>query len=487
MATLVVGPTRTRVRGHKALLSYYSSFFNAEFYRSSKEAEQKEIELPEESEEDLAAFVHWCFTGDVFASHDDLPNAGLPSSLIEVRFVVSWGPTLGAKVLQQSSTCPMLGQLCDRRHCPVLLRQYHQRLTTEKVSEDKQPTSMGVLALADHKSSKRKLIEYLLNEHKGTGRAMLQGQPPRKSSNLEDIHRDNLPNQRVGQIVSFSRTNVSKFLVRSRASTRLGSHQVDLLQILLSKPTSTSYFEQENSTRVFTNEYNLRSQIVPSLWGHSDSITTSKKPFQILATFEIELPDDEPEDMRAFVNWVYTGNILSCHRHVGDPRAHELNHIFASNEIPERIWVLGDKLLATGFTNDAMRLLMRRYEKLSSILRQLLTLRKSIRDPISVEGTLNAELSSKANIENWLVVLAKGGDLVTECIIDGFNNFDGDDERPYNGNNQDKYLVEVETFPVKEWLENQKKRQSSTLAMPICFLEVEAYTATDHRGPTMDS
>lgn len=102
MVTLIAGPSKTRLKAHIVLLSYSSSFFNAAFYSSFKEAEQNEIELPEEDEKDLAAFVHWTFTGDVLTSHEDMRKIKYPDVIIPVRLWILGDRLLAPKFCNDS-------------------------------------------------------------------------------------------------------------------------------------------------------------------------------------------------------------------------------------------------------------------------------------------------------------------------------------------------------------------------------------------------
>jgi hypothetical protein len=57
MITLLVGPQKTRITCHKALLGYFSSFFGATLYEGFVESSKNEVELPEDDEQQARDFV----------------------------------------------------------------------------------------------------------------------------------------------------------------------------------------------------------------------------------------------------------------------------------------------------------------------------------------------------------------------------------------------------------------------------------------------
>jgi hypothetical protein len=83
---------------------------------------------------------------------------------------------------------------------------------------------------------------------------------------------------------------------------------------------------------------------------------------------EMSLPDDNPDQIRTFFNWLYTGYVDKIDYRsgiylIGD----NFDRNIAPDHIPdeeivgkeskvymERLWILGDRLLAPEFTNDVM-------------------------------------------------------------------------------------------------------------------------------------
>jgi hypothetical protein len=63
--TLIVGPARTLITCHRALLGYFAEFFDATLFGGFVEAASTTLELPEDAVEDIAAFVAWAYTGQI--------------------------------------------------------------------------------------------------------------------------------------------------------------------------------------------------------------------------------------------------------------------------------------------------------------------------------------------------------------------------------------------------------------------------------------
>lgn len=201
---------------------------------------------------------------------------------------------------------------------------------------------------------------------------------------------------------------------------------------------------------------------------------------------EIQLPDHDEDTMRAFINWTYTGNIRTCHPTIGDPYLDERNAL-PIDEIPERtaerLWILGDKLLACDFTNAAMELVGRRYHQ--SIPQAMVAdyvydntlpgskLRLFWKQLVRTEGPLlrhsEHNIYSSGDIEvEWATVLVKGGDLVTDCLagflIDELSSCHRD--TPYLNGNLRKYMNATEPTSATDWIKAKKDKndQSGHLA-----------------------
>lgn len=93
MVTLIVGPEKVRIQAHKFLIAFYSKFFESAFFGGFRETSTSEIELPEEDEKDIRAFVLWTYTGDISVSHEELRKTKF-SFKVSVRLWV-----LGNKIL----------------------------------------------------------------------------------------------------------------------------------------------------------------------------------------------------------------------------------------------------------------------------------------------------------------------------------------------------------------------------------------------------
>jgi hypothetical protein len=63
--TLIVGPAKSSITCHKALLGYFAEFFDAALFGRFVEAASTTLELPEDAVEDIAAFVTWAYTGHI--------------------------------------------------------------------------------------------------------------------------------------------------------------------------------------------------------------------------------------------------------------------------------------------------------------------------------------------------------------------------------------------------------------------------------------
>lgn len=72
MAHLIVGPDEVRIPCHKALLGYYSEFFEKALCRSFAEAATSEVSLPEDNPEAFKIFVSWLYTGRMIVKGCDM-------------------------------------------------------------------------------------------------------------------------------------------------------------------------------------------------------------------------------------------------------------------------------------------------------------------------------------------------------------------------------------------------------------------------------
>lgn len=65
IAMLIVGPSETKLSCHKALMGFFSEFFDAALYGNFKEGETNTVRLPEEAPDDVVAFVAWIYSGHI--------------------------------------------------------------------------------------------------------------------------------------------------------------------------------------------------------------------------------------------------------------------------------------------------------------------------------------------------------------------------------------------------------------------------------------
>ncbi|PVH87034.1 hypothetical protein DL98DRAFT_582348 [Cadophora sp. DSE1049] len=65
IVTVLIGPSEAKFVCHKAVLGFWSEFFDAAFYGNMKEAAERTIRLPEEHNTAFEAFVTWAYTGQV--------------------------------------------------------------------------------------------------------------------------------------------------------------------------------------------------------------------------------------------------------------------------------------------------------------------------------------------------------------------------------------------------------------------------------------
>jgi hypothetical protein len=59
---LIVGSSE-EIKCHRALLGYYSSFFDVALYGNFAEARRDQMELPADCLDTVSAFVKWIYTG----------------------------------------------------------------------------------------------------------------------------------------------------------------------------------------------------------------------------------------------------------------------------------------------------------------------------------------------------------------------------------------------------------------------------------------
>jgi hypothetical protein len=142
----------------------------------------------------------------------------------------------------------------------------------------------------------------------------------------------------------------------------------------------------------------------------------------------LPLPADEEQHVRAFVQWTYTGGVFESFPQSGSDAVDFISD--PTNAVLEKLWIFADRILAPKFANDIMRLIMMKYygETVSPATTELVwgetlpgsKLREFVTQFIQANGPLPC---SEESLQEWVTLLAKGGDLVAENMIaGGFHN-----------------------------------------------------------------
>lgn len=172
---------------------------------------------------------------------------------------------------------------------------------------------------------------------------------------------------------------------------------------------------------------------------------------------EITLLELESQGLETFVNWTYTGIIES--------------------ELPcDRLWILGDRLCAPTFQNEAMqgifssRLIERLWpETIDHIYKNTIPgskLRKYFKDTILASPPFDPDDIAESIDEQkeYHMLLQAGGDLITDVCCEG--SFYGSkedttwDQLPYYWANHSKYLEDVKSRQIEDFI--QEKTRSGT-------------------------
>ncbi|KAF4624071.1 hypothetical protein G7Y89_g14102 [Cudoniella acicularis] len=176
----------------------------------------------------------------------------------------------------------------------------------------------------------------------------------------------------------------------------------------------------------------------------------------------IELPKYSPGSMAAFVRWAYTGSLVVLGQNIlDDPVYEEIGgYVFSC------LWILGGKLSALKFTNDAVRNFMCGFEneRISAGVAEYVygnttsasKLRLFVRDHLTTKSPFcDCECLDETERKEWAELLGKGGELVVECMFGGglHNCADGASLTlpPFHS----IYLEDIGGLTVKEWY-NQK-------------------------------
>lgn len=191
-------------------------------------------------------------------------------------------------------------------------------------------------------------------------------------------------------------------------------------------------------------------------------------------TNTIEMPEENPAEVRAFISWVYSGFLSNA----------------KSGPQPERLWILADMLGAPEFSNDAMSLVCGKYlrqwltpdmaELVYKSTRSTSELRRFIHFLIKAEGPLcddycHLPLKRTRQQPNngraeWMKLLSKGGDIITDNIERGFNTcpIQDDDEwydiAPYIPANTEVYRVKEHDKSAETWREEELANDSGVVS-----------------------
>ncbi|KAL5326786.1 hypothetical protein ACEPPN_004475 [Leptodophora sp. 'Broadleaf-Isolate-01'] len=68
LVTLIIGPHGAKIVAPRAVLAFYSRFFDAAFYGNFKESKVDFLELPEDDDESINTFVAWAKTGQIYST-----------------------------------------------------------------------------------------------------------------------------------------------------------------------------------------------------------------------------------------------------------------------------------------------------------------------------------------------------------------------------------------------------------------------------------
>lgn len=149
---------------------------------------------------------------------------------------------------------------------------------------------------------------------------------------------------------------------------------------------------------------------------------------------------------------------------------------------PERIWIFGDKILASKFADKMMHVTFDKHhlggglpphdaEYVFANTAQGSKLRSFTVDQVQARTPFDLEDSQDEKV--WLVSIAKGGDLVDECICaEGFHGMSGK-KHPAAPKNWRKYMRDINPISVEEWLKKDVQER-----MTLRFLTDMAYHGT---------
>lgn len=178
-------------------------------------------------------------------------------------------------------------------------------------------------------------------------------------------------------------------------------------------------------------------------------------------TNKIYLPEESVDEVRAFVAWIYSGHIES-----------QVN--------PEQLWVLGDKFQSPLFSNEVMHTMFRIYDdsirypganlraEAAEIVDKRTSMKSKLRefvvDYIISHGPLRPELMGDMDKGtdyelDWRNFIRGGGDFVLElaCTTSFIHDTTEYFISPYYSENHDKYLVPVESRPIKDFIQGKKR------------------------------
>lgn len=178
--------------------------------------------------------------------------------------------------------------------------------------------------------------------------------------------------------------------------------------------------------------------------------------FREASTSEIELQEDNEKDIRAFVLWTYTGDVRASHRN--------LQHIKFGLKVSVRLWALGDKIMAPRFCNELMQgifffsnhhVMRAPYaEYIYALTGENSKLREYVIAVIVHEG----DAKNSARDSDWMVLLAKGGDLAVDMVLAGAFTYGceaceaQDQKSPWGAKIRSKYLEDCSGPSAEDWI-----------------------------------
>lgn len=151
---------------------------------------------------------------------------------------------------------------------------------------------------------------------------------------------------------------------------------------------------------------------------------------------EMNLPNDDESQVRASVEWSYTGGVFNSISGQEFPSPRTVGKY--QSHFTDKLWIFADKILAPQFANDIMNFLFLKYANgavgaataklifteapVKSKLRAFFVTQITTWGPFN-ESDIKEGPRDDERTKDWLDLVAEGGDLVKECTAaGGFHN-----------------------------------------------------------------